>query len=103
MKRYAFIFALVLAMAIASPYAFAQGTPGAHGLSGAEFGDAVSGKAQTDPGGLAGHVSGERGGNKGAPGAHGLSGAEFGGAASEAATSSPGAVGGHASGVHGNR
>ena len=60
MKIYAFIFALVLAIALASPSAFAQGLPDAHGATGADFGGAVSGKAQSDPGGLSGHVSGDR-------------------------------------------
>jgi hypothetical protein len=101
-KIYPYIVAIFLVIALAIPSAFAQGAPGAHGLSGAEFGAAASGLAKSSPGAVGEHASGVHGGgNLGKPGAHGLSGAEFGAAASGLAKSSPGAVGEHASGEKG--
>jgi hypothetical protein len=76
------------------------GMPAAHGLSGEEFGAAVSELAQSYPGAVADHVSGRDGMSMagGMPAAHGLSGEEFGAAVSELAQSYPGAVADHVSG-----
>ena len=106
MKIHVFVFAIVFAIVIAGPSAFAGGAPGAHDLSGADFGAAASESARSAPGAVGEHASGVHGGGKpdsnpGAPGAHDLSGADFGAAASESARSAPGAVGEHASGEHG--
>ena len=48
-------FALMAAPALAA----AGGAPAAHGVSGADFGKAVSGLAATGPGAVAAHVSGK--------------------------------------------
>jgi hypothetical protein len=60
------VLALVMAIAIGIPAAFAQegGMPAAHGLSGAEFGAAVSDLATSEPGAVADHVSGCGKGNR---------------------------------------
>ncbi len=68
------------------------GNPAAHGLSGSDWGNAVSGSAKD--GGLGSHASGGKGG--GQPAVHGLSGADWGKAVSGAAKE--GGLGGHASG-----
>ena len=60
------VLALVIALAIGIPAAFAEkgGMPAAHGLPGAEFGAAVSELAQSGPGAVAEHVSGCGRGNR---------------------------------------
>ena len=60
MKRLLAVIALVATMMLHAGAAFAApgGMPAAHGVDGPTFGGAVSGLAQTDPGALAGHVSG---------------------------------------------
>ncbi|MEJ2244233.1 MAG: hypothetical protein P8X87_06890 [Candidatus Bathyarchaeota archaeon] len=65
------------------------GIPLLHGLSGKDFGAAVSELAKT-PGAIAAHVSGG-----GMPAAHGVDGATFGGLVSGLAKSEPGAVAEH--------
>lgn len=92
------LFMVVLVVALVLSFAgsaFASGMPAAHGVDGRTFGGAVSGLAQTDPGALAAHVSGNVGG---IPAAHGLSGSEFGGAVSGLAQTNPGALAAHVSG-----
>ena len=49
------VLAIMAVPALAAP----GGTPAAHGLSGAEFGAAVSELAQSAPGAVAAHVSGK--------------------------------------------
>lgn len=74
------------------------GKPGAHGLSGKDFGQATSGLARSAPGAVKDHKdmqSGDGPGNNGKPGAHGLSGKDFGQATSGLAKSAPGAVKDH--------
>lgn len=73
------------------------GVPWAHGLSGREFGQAVSELAQSEPGAVAEHIQANKDGDKGGgmPAAHGMSGREFGAAVSELAKSEPGAVADH--------
>ena len=54
------VLAMMLAvMVFGSALAAPGGTPGAHGVSGKDFGAAVSGLAQSAPGAIAGHVSGK--------------------------------------------
>lgn len=89
MKKVVIVVALVLIMAVmvvGPALAAPGGMPAAHGLSGAEFGAAVSDAAP-----VGSHASGGNGG--GMPAAHGLSGAEFGAAVSAAAP-----VSGHVNG-----
>jgi hypothetical protein len=90
--------ALLLATIQVAPALAAQGgTPGAHGLTGREFGAAVSALATSAPGAVADHVSnGSSGG--GVPAAHGMSGRDFGAAVSALAQSAPAAVAEHVSG-----
>jgi hypothetical protein len=94
-KMMTLLSVMVLALAIMAvpAYAAAGGNPAAHGVSGADFGKAVSGLATTDPGALAAHASGGAAG--GMPAAHGVSGADFGAAVSGLAQSAPGAVAEH--------
>jgi hypothetical protein len=79
MKINIVILAMIFAVALASPFAFAQGkgaggTPGAHGLSGAEFGTAGSELARSNPGAVGKHASDKHGrGGKGAPEVHPVS------------------------------
>jgi hypothetical protein len=49
---------IIAALAAAPVLAGAGGMPAAHGVDGRTFGGAVSGLAQSNPLGLAGHVSG---------------------------------------------
>ena len=89
------VLAVMLAvMVFGSALAAPGGTPGAHGVSGKDFGAAVSGLAQSAPGAIAGHVSN----SGGMPAAHGVSGKDFGAAVSGLAQSAPGAIAGHVSG-----
>lgn len=93
MKTVALSIAIALSAAVAGPaWAEQGGAPAAHGVSGSDWGGAVSSTAQS--GGLGTHASGGKGG--GAPAAHGLSGSAWGGAVSGAAKG--GGIGGHASG-----
>ena len=73
------------------------GLPWAHGLSGREFGQAVSDLAKSEPGAVADHVRQNKDGDKGGgmPALHGMTGREFGQAVSELAKSEPGAVADH--------
>jgi hypothetical protein len=99
MKKLSISLALVLVLAVmVSSIAMAApgGAPAAHGVSGRDFGAAVSGLAQSAPGALAEHTSGGMAG--GMPDAHGVDGRTFGSAVSTLAQSAPGAVGSHASG-----
>jgi hypothetical protein len=60
-KRMSILLSMaVLALAVMAVPAVAApgGAPAAHGLSGADFGKAVSGLAQSAPGAVADHVSG---------------------------------------------
>jgi hypothetical protein len=55
----AVMFATVLAVAsVGTAFAAAGGAPAVHGADGRTFGGAVAGLAQTNPLGLASHVSG---------------------------------------------
>ncbi|MGD8491787.1 MAG: hypothetical protein PVJ26_21465 [Anaerolineae bacterium] len=101
MKKSLFAFVMVLAlltipagMALAAP----GGMPGAHGIDGKTFGDAVSSAAQSEPGAIADHVSNAGGNGNGMPAAHGVDGQTFGSLVSGLAQSGPGAVAGHVSG-----
>ena len=59
MKRFLVgLIVVVMVMALAAPaFAARGGMPAAHGVDGRTFGGVVSGLAQTDPLGLAEHVS----------------------------------------------
>ncbi len=93
------LLAVMLAvMVFGSALAAPGGTPGAHGVSGKDFGAAVSGLAQSAPGAIAEHVSNSGGNGGGMPAAHGVSGKDFGAAVSGLAQSAPGAVAEHVSG-----
>jgi hypothetical protein len=93
------VLAVMLAvMVFGSALAAPGGTPGAHGLSGKDFGAAVSGMAQSAPGAIAEHVSNSGGNGGGMPAAHGVSGKDFGAAVSGLAQSAPGAIAEHVSG-----
>ena len=93
------LFAVMMAvMAFGPALAAPGGTPGAHGLSGKDFGAAVSGLAQSAPGAIAEHVSNSGGNGGGMPAAHGVSGKDFGAAVSGLAQSAPGAIAEHVSG-----
>ncbi len=93
-KALVLVVLAVMVMTIALPVFGKGGMPAAHGVDGRTFGGAVSELAQTNPGALADHVSGNAGG---IPGAHGLSGSEFGGAVSGLAQENPGALVEHVS------
>jgi hypothetical protein len=93
------VLAVMLAvMVFGSALAAPGGTPGAHGMSGKDFGAAVSGLAQSAPGAIAEHVSNSGGNGGGMPAAHGVSGKDFGAAVSGLAQSAPGAIAEHVSG-----
>lgn len=84
--------------------ALTGGMPGAHSVSGRDFGRAVSDYARIYPGAVADHVSdpspeasSEHGG--GMPAAHGMTGRQFGAAVSGLAKSAPGAVAAHVGGA----
>jgi hypothetical protein len=95
MKRILFVSILVVAFTVASVSpVFAQGMPDVHGVDGRTFGAAVSGLAQTDPGALADHVSGGRGGG-GMPALHGVDGRTFGSLVSQLAQTNPLALAEH--------
>jgi hypothetical protein len=98
MKRIFFASLLVIAITFfaVSPV-FAAGMPAAHGVDGKTFGAVVSDLAQTDPGALAAHVSGCRGGaeSMGMPALHGVDGKTFGGAVSGLAKMDPLALAAH--------
>ena len=72
----------------------AGGMPAAHGVSGRDFGAAVSGLAKTYPGAIAEHVTGcvMVGG---LPAAHGVDGRTFGGLVSGLAKTDPAALVAH--------
>ncbi len=79
MKKLSKLFAIALVFTfLFANTAYAGGAPGAHGLSGSEFGRAVSAAAQSEPGALAEHTSGGKAGGKGAPEIHGVTGRTFG-------------------------
>jgi hypothetical protein len=92
MKRILLAASLISFSSAGVALAEGGGKPAAHGLSGSDWGSAVSSAAKE--GGLGGHASGGKGG--GAPAAHGLSGSDWGSAVSSAAKE--GGLGGHASG-----
>lgn len=60
-KLVVFVSAAVLALAVMAAPAFAApgGMPAAHGVSGHDFGKAVSSLAQSAPGAVAAHVTGK--------------------------------------------
>ena len=58
MKKLVAVLMIAGMMILSVGSAYAAGMPAAHGLSGREFGGAVSGLARTDPQGLVQHVSG---------------------------------------------
>ena len=98
MKVLSMSLSIVLVCGLMASAVFAGGgAPGAHGVSGKDFGAAVSGAAKSEPGAVADHVTSNKE-NSGAPGAHGVSGKDFGAAVSGAANSEPGAVADHVSG-----
>lgn len=77
-----------------------KGMPALHGLTGREFGAAVSALAQSAPGAVAAHVAGgaseeEPEGRGGMPALHGLDGRDFGAAVRALARTTPGAVAMH--------
>lgn len=77
-----------------------KGMPELHGLTGREFGQAVSALARSAPGAVAAHVAGgaseeEPEGRSGMPALHGLDGKDFGAAVSALARTTPGAVAMH--------
>ena len=53
------VVAVVMAVVAVPVLAVPGGAPAAHGLSGADFGAAVSSLAQSAPGAVAAHVSGK--------------------------------------------
>lgn len=77
MKMFLVILVVVSLVIVFSAPAFANGKPAAHGLSGAEFGEAV---AENAP--IADHASENANGK---PAAHGLSGYAFGQLVAESA------------------
>ena len=101
MKKLVSLFVLTVFLSVAfTGVAFAAqgGMPGAHGVTGQEFGELVSGLAQTDPAALVAHITGccpeAETEAMGLPAAHDMTGAEFGAAVSQMY---PGALADHVS------
>ena len=62
MKKMLILVAVVLILAVmvaGTAFADPGGAPGAHGVDGKTFGGLVSDLAQSEPGAVAGHVSGK--------------------------------------------